>query len=329
MPALQPTHGWATSEEEREMKRSILVFACVAVVCSLAPRAQCVPVPGPDVVYGKEYSNFLDKNAPGIPDPLQNLGWDGFGGVFDAFDYSGSLPFLLEDHEVDAIANSRDRFFAAVTTDAAAMLMSVSGTDNIHYQEAGPGGAVGVWATAAEINAMPGAPDDVDGLEVWGPIDSNHFSLLTDPAPGPGSPRISVWYYDGLSSVPYILSPDLVTALGDPDEPELIDLDGLMVFDTANDGIWSPGDSIMFSLRANIVAGGIYDGGEIWVWTNGGPATSLVHGGITWDTANGVGALLGVATEEIDALEAVPEPGTLSLAALAALIAVRRKRRSS
>ncbi|MEE9211619.1 MAG: PEP-CTERM sorting domain-containing protein [Phycisphaeraceae bacterium] len=310
------------------MKPSILISACVAVVCSLTPPAQCA-VPSPGVVFGKEYSNFVDKNIIGALDPHQNIGWDGFGGVFDAFDYTAGVPFPLVDHEVDAIANSRDRFFSAVTSDAAPMLLSLSGTDNIHFQDVGFGGATGIWATAAEINGMPGAPDDVDGLEVWGPVDSNHFSMLLDPAPGPGSPDVAVWYYDGVSVGPYILSPDLATALGDPDEPELIDLDALMVFDKANDGIWAPGDKIMFSVRSTIGAGGIFDGGEIWVWTNGSPAAFLVHGGITWDTANGVGALFGVPTEEIDALEAVPEPGTFGLLAVMLMGTVASQRRGA
>lgn len=307
---------------------NFLFITCVAMVCALAPSA-LYAVPTPDDVFGKEYSNMFDKNAVGALDPHQVISWDGFGATVDAFDYTSGVPFLLVDHEVDAIANSRDRFFSAMTFDTAPMLLSFSGMDNIHYQEAGPGGATGVWATASEINSMPGALDDVDGLEVWGPIDSNHFSMMFDPAPGPGSPRIAVWYFDDVagSVVPYILIPDLATAIGVTTGIELLDLDALMVSDRDNDGVWGDGDSIMFSVRANIDGGGTFDGGEVWVWTSGSPAAFLDHGGVTWDTANSVGALFGVPTEEIDALEAVPEPATLSVLGLMSGLALIRRRR--
>ena len=83
------------------------------------------------------------------------------------------------------------------------------------------------------------------------------------------------------------------------------------------------GDSILFSLTENT----IHHGGEIWVWHHGGPAGFLVHGGVTWDTANQPSLLFGWVdpagppANDINALEAifVPEPasGVMALLALA------------
>jgi hypothetical protein len=166
--------------------------------------------------------------------------------------------------------------------------------------------------------------------------DANHFSYVGDcivpgpPAP-PGTPAVSVFFFvpnpvpgmPGASAI-YITHDELRNALvaqslADPDLPDIepdrpIDVDGLMVFDALGNGVWEDGDTIVFSLWPTastvLVCGGVvppspFDGGEIWVWTRGALPTFLVHGGVTWDTPNAVGALFGVPTENIDALEAV------------------------
>jgi hypothetical protein len=97
---------------------------------------------------------------------------------------------------------------------------------------------------------------------------------------------------------------------------DVIDLDALMVFEReplfGYEGFtFGPGDSIMFSVRNNLAQGGIFDGGEIWLWTVGLGCQFLVHGGEVWDTAHQVGPHFGVGTEEIDALEAVSRPPSL------------------
>ena len=87
----------------------------------------------------------------------------------------------------------------------------------------------------------------------------------------------------------------------------------------------------MFSIAPIIDPAGvtIYDGGEIWVWGFGTAANYLFHGGETWDTAHDVighFAHLGMLNENINALEAVPAPGSLALLAMSGLIAARRRR---
>jgi hypothetical protein len=55
-------------------------------------------------------------------------------------------------------------------------------------------------------------------VEVWGPIDANHYFYIGDavlpgpPAP-PGTPRISIFYFNGVSSAPYILHDQVRDAL--------------------------------------------------------------------------------------------------------------------
>ncbi len=95
-----------------------------------------------------------------------------------------------------------------------------------------------------------------------------------------------------------------------------------MVKDRDGDGVWSAPDSIIFSLWPDAT----HDGGEIWTWDFGGLPSFLVHGGTVWDTANPVGATFGVATENINAFEAIPAPGTLALLGLGGLFLRRRRR---
>jgi len=177
--------------------------------------------------------------------------------------------------------------------------------------------------------------------------DANMFSLLGDPGSGAFPGGVAVWQYNSMMhrSLPYITTAALKAAIGIGDDlkyPEQdIDLDALMVYES--EAKWEgeeygfefgydytgngPPDSIMFSLRENQSIGGSFDGGEIWVWTFGGPAVFLVHGGEVWNTAHMVGADFGVGTEEIDALEAVsiPEPATLLLLLAGALCLMGRR----
>lgn len=165
----------------------------------------------------------------------------------------------------------------------------------------------------------PGGNDpgvvDLDALEVWGnegADDAQHFSLEGDPG------SVAIWNYNGATSVPFVSTGQIAGAIGNTSLVEFIDLDALMV----------GSQRILFSIRPT--PNGQFDGGEIWHWDFANPATFLVHGGLTWDTANNVTALLG--SENVDALEAVsvvPEPSTLVLAAfgLVSLIACRWRRK--
>jgi len=203
----------------------------------------------------------------------------------------------------------------------------------------------GIWAAPATINAAS-PPADVDGLEVWGPDgpagdDANKFSLIGDPVdPGSGV-KVSVWNWIGGAASPYITTASLTAAIGlAPAMENQVDLDAMMIFDGAGDDTFTfegggsvPADSIMFSV-APIAAAGI-DGGEIWVWDFGMvlPAPFLVHGGEVWSTAHSVAGHFGLAltddNENINALEAVPEPTTLGLLVLGGLGLLRRRRANS
>lgn len=309
------------------MGRSILTMAiALSVVCLLTASAAATPPVGPNQVPGKEYSNHPDEDWQGNLDPLQNIWWDGNGNAADTFDFTGSAAFGSNDN-VDAMANHSDFLYWEVTHDQVHMLLSFAHTPTqpptdgqIYYQE--PGVDVsGVWATRPIINSTA-LPDDVDGLEVWGPADTDDadmFSLIADPY------GVAVYrYYSGPhTSVPYLTTAQLQAAI---ETQELIDLDAMMLQDEDDDDLFGPGDSIMFSIHETMSVGGIYDGGEIWVWNFGAPAQFLLHGGETWNTAHTVGLDFGVLTEEINALEAVPEPATLGLLMFGGLALLRRRR---
>jgi len=313
----------------------------VLSVVGLAAIAGADPVPSvaPSAVPGKEYSNFRDHSmAAGFPFvPGQTLAWDGLGGAIDGLNYSPGFPGLAI--EVDAMAAFADRFFNEVTNDQVTMLASVTTSGSIAYNAAthhgGSHGAlpnVGLWAAPLpQINTRR-PPNDVDGLEVWGtptaaqPFDANMFSIERDIGAS-----VYAWDQTTSTATAYISQAQIAAAIGNPDLARLIDVDALMVNDLTNLREWELGDEIMFSIAPIISAAGvtIYDGGEIWVWSFGGPATFLFHGGETWDTLHDVTghfAHLGMRNENINALEAVPTPGSLALLALGGLIAARRRR---
>ena len=278
-------------------------------------------VPPLTLVPGKEYSNLPDETFAGAPDPLQNIAFDGIGNAWDTFDYTGSG---IPDFEVDALANSLDAYFLEVINDEVPMMLSFATPDlkagDIKYQMA-QADIVGTWATPVQINAVS-PPDDVDGLELWGPEqdDANMFSLNGDPM------GVSVYRYDSTThmSTPYIQKAALMTAI-DTNEA-FIDLDALMVWDVDGDDYFGGGDIIMFSIEETITKGGVFDGGEVWVWHGGGgPAAFLWHGGELWNTAHQVGVHFGVNTEEVNALEAVPEPVTLTVLLISSLALLRRR----
>jgi hypothetical protein len=217
------------------------------------------------------------------------------------------------------------------------------------------GGEIDFWAKPPEIDQE--GVNDLDGLEVWGPdpagptpngADADMYSLLGDPLIN--GTRTSVWYYNPITQISnsYITAAQIAAAINRPDIANLadiIDLDGLMVWDGGNIGQWDNGDAILFSVMpidANLdgiitpnINGGDIDGGEIWHWQFGQPAQFLNHGGHLWDTAFNVRQATGAVNENIDALEAVavPEPSTflslLTLGTLGAGSAIKRKLKSS
>jgi len=283
-------------------------------------------IPTPAEVPGKEYTDYTDKNdlSPPGPAPLQVLRFDGAGGTQNGYNYSNSFigagGGAIEDpgREVDAIAGPFDALFFEVINNQSALLLSSTGDPIAPVLSHSTSGAVATWATIGQVDA-PSANDpgvvDLDALEVWGGEgldDSQHFSLEGDPG------SVSIWNYNGVTSTPFVTAGQIAGAIGSTNLVEFIDLDALMV----------GSELILFSIRPIPTAG--FDGGEIWLWDFVNPATFLVHGGRTWDTANDVTSLLG--SENVDALEAVsavPEPSTLVLAVfgLVGLIACRWRRK--
>jgi len=283
-------------------------------------------IPPPTQVSGKEYTDYPDKDASGNLDPMQVITWDGVGGVADSFDYTKTIPDI-SDAEVDALANHGDALFLDVIANRSALLISVQGDPIAPILYEAISGAVGVWATAPQINQH--GVKDLDALEVWGPElidDSDMFSLMYDPL------RVAIWAFTPPAgpSVTYVTDAQIANAIGMPGYENKIDLDGLMVYDTTGDDYFDPYfDWIMFS----IMPIGMFDGGEIWVWGGGNPAAQFLnHGGHLWDTNFNVTARFGA--ENVDALEAVstvPEPGTLillgtGLAGIAGYVRLRLRR---
>lgn len=209
---------------------------------------------------------------------------------------------------------------------------------------------VGTWAIQPDINGMP-FPDDIDGTEVWGPepplADADKYSLDMDIASGilPGG-AVSVWNGSGTPYISHAAIVGAVVSLLGPDvDPDLINLDALMVQDVAgdpdrfDDGIAGPGDEIIFSIRQIPSPGdpsGYYaTGSELFILPAVGPASFLKHGGHLWDKgyalfAFNVGGPNAPHVLDVNAIEAVgefavPEPASLSLVLLGLSMCLKRR----
>lgn len=304
-------------------------------------------IPTPKEVPGKDFSDNLDRNAAGVGDPEQVIAWDGIGGVRDSFDYDeppNARPLYPPSTQVDGLAASFDALFDAAIDNRSALLISVETDPTIYFERAtgfpaAPAG-VGVWATAADLDAM-NPTRDTDGLELWGDDNSDdafRYSLLGDPLTQTANPqKVAIWAYDdvGTTSLPHTLTTDLASA---------IDLqhggNGMgfywsqLVEQMDVDAIMTLGQRVIFSIRPLSVPGTpiAFDGGEIFVYENATtPTKFLDHGGHLWDTGFDVMGTFLVPSENVDALEAVsqfvPEPASwLLLAGMASAVAVRRKR---
>ncbi len=238
----------------------------------------------------------------------------------------------------------------------------IGGAGEISYELAtgfgAPPNVHGLWAPQAAINGMP-LPEDIDGLEVWGPepaltADSDKYSLKMDALSG-----VSVWNGSGSAYVglPAIIGA-VIANLGPlptsvPNIQQLVDLDALMVRDFAGDPDdfgreTTPGgillDEILFSIRQitnPFDPSGYYATGSEVMWLDASGATGFLHhGGHPWDKGYALSdmvALLPGATGgivpvqlDLDALEAIssPEPTSMALLmlGLAAVAGVRRRK---
>ena len=329
-------------------------------------------------VPGKEYSNDVDKDAAGNPDEGQVVHWDGDGtpsSVWDSFDYhlDGDIGEGAS-FQVDALANIRDKLFLDLDGtrpevfkegdlnpyhDTVSLVVSFQDSAVLEYKKniyasrsAYRDGSTQLWAEwDTNINATAGALDDVDGLEMHGPDqtdDANMYSLEGDPIPDGETERFSVFRFkpDVLNpqtetygvSVPYLATQVLLDAVikddetnpvwdGSPD-PADFDVDAMMIWDVDNDDVFGSGDKILFSVRPIV---GLFDDGEIWLYKfDETDATFLVQGELTdggaqriWNTAHNVSQHFfgdDSHSENINAMEAVPEPSTLALILVSGLI---------
>ena len=291
-------------------------------------------VPKVERVPGKLYTDKLDlthTTTPHSPRGTQLGNWDGVGGARDG-QWLALNNSQLAEFNVDAQSQLVDRLFDGVVNNrnpliVSALFDSMLGNDTALAAER-TGGGVESFATRNQVVDHPhagGLLRDLDSVDLWGREDPNghagFFSFTTDP----NNTSVYANFLGGpaVNPQPYLSRNEIANAIGDPNIAPFIDVDGLMVRDVGTapnpfDGEFNTGDAIMFSIEPIDNADGSvrYDGGEIWVWENGQAAQFLKHGGHTWDTAFDVAGLLGVNTQNIDALEAVgaiPEPSSLAL----------------
>jgi hypothetical protein len=303
-----------------------------------------------EIVPPLEYSNDLDEKAiaaggnhngldPGQilysepPDTPADANPQDVVDFFPAIE-SGNEP----DAQVDALAHGADGFFDEVRDDEERLIISIDADPGVAQQVAAyfedPDGSTGVQYTHRDLNDpnFIGDLDDVDALELWRTLqdvnldDSNYFSLVGDVGGG------SVWNYIGGVPVVYITPAEILSAiapLGFEGEEGDVDVDALMVKDTGVVGTWDYGDEILFSVRS---AGG-WTGGEIVHWEWSLPAAFLIHGGHAWDSSFSLATAFPVDEndQEVDAIEAVPEPGVVVslLSGVVLLGALSRLRRGS
>ncbi len=338
--------GWHMTRNSND-SRLPWVFACWITGLLFLTSELDAQLVVPTLVPGKELSADPDTDTSGGPDDLQNLDWAGNGNTINGFDYSGSGPPPSDPDQVDALANTFDYLFQPLVNNQATMVVSFKNRNDVHFHT--PGQATGIWATVAQVSTSP-LISDVDALELWssgegqapllGARDAVHFSIAGDHIPpvppGMGAPPVSVYYYDpgAMRSFTYIPFGEVRQQVGNllNIDPILIDffepdIDAMMIYDLegatqppANGFLpaWQDFDEIIFSLRPDSTFG--LDGGELFHWIRGQSINYLNYGGRIWDTANPVGAIFGVGTEDINALEAiVPEPCGLTLLMLSAV----------
>ena len=320
-------------------------------------------VGGKEFSHDRDYAVTLFGPPDTIADPQQIVAFDGMpgaSGVVDVTDYSGTRPMYTPDDQIDAIANRGDFAYDEVKSETAHLLFSlddrynfvtfggvvpgmlppgtppgvvvpgngnvVGGSGEISYElgliGGNPADFQALWAPQADVNGMP-LPDDVDGLEVWGPeppaADADKYSLELDvfsfgtAIPGDA---VSVWNASGTPYVPHSSVVAAVTALlgpipataflpgpdGTPEHEDIgaINLDALMVRDVIEDPDSfdrgpggpvgpGPGDEIIFSIDQIVDPmdpDGFYaTGSELFIMNAGAPPMFLAHGGHLWDHA--------------------------------------------
>lgn len=327
-------------------------------------------LPAAKFVPGKEFSQFQDRSALGVATPQQVVGWDGVGGTIDAANFFGNEPQIPSTMEIDAIGYHNDALFKPLLDDNATLIFSVgNGTSptgsgktvlssgdvigragDLSYELPVTGG-MGIWATAAEIDAE-NPPEDVDGVELWGRqssgFNTNRYSLVGDANNGSVlTSGVSV-YCDACGSLgnAYIVQDgirdDVASLLGAPEdfgiESMEIDLDAMIIGDTGDENsiFYTGVDEIIFSIRQIRLPGQAdkfyATGSEIFVKRNNRKAEFLFHGGHLWDRDWAM-ANMKMDTRQLDinALEvaAIPEPTSAALIGMATLAILGLGRRKA
>lgn len=290
---------------------------------------------GPERHPGKEYSDELDRNAAGLFESTRNIMFDGRtpSGIADTFRYlPGAPPSATPDPslpQVDALAHPSDFLFRDVIGNTTALLFSTriqspssptiigagfdagapsrgcAAGDPICYETV-PGG-IGTWATKIQVHQDAPSPQNLDGLEVFGPDgidDALRFSLFGDAASG-----CSV--FDFAPAVPCVVPHAEIAALFPGISPSEIDIDALMM----------DGETLLFSLWPNAA---LPVGDNAFVYDRvSGAIAPLFHGGHLWTDG-----WLGLNVDALEAAAALPAPGGLALVGfgLGAAAFARRRR---
>ncbi len=322
-------------------------------------------------------ANGLDFSPPVFPTVLIDLEVDAIAHHADALfnqllKDDAHLLFSLDKDVVGYGPGFTPMPFMIPTGTPGAVVLkngnTVGGSGEISYELGVFGGAngtedQGLWADLDSINAMPN-PEDIDGLEVWGPepgftADVDKLSLRVDAATSFGGPPVSVFNGDGTAYITLpVIEAAVFSLLGDLPthiEPDRVNLDALMVNDTAGEDTdfgreVTPGgtflDQILFSIdqiEDPLDADGYYaTGSELFVLDAAGGVSFLDHGGHLWDHGYALSVFsIGTIGDEagnfaafdIDAIEAmtegvVPEPNSVVLLLLgtASLFVARRAR---
>lgn len=163
--------------------RTVRMCAFAALAITLTPAGAVVPTPTTDV-FGKEYTERVDKNDKGKPEPLRVLRWDGLGVVQDGRRFTAFPRANIDALDVDGLAYRADDLYMEVIQDRTPLVFALAGDKLYRYRmDTRNGKANGIWATAAQINA--GGVSRVDDLDIFGsndaPGDADRFSLVGDP----------------------------------------------------------------------------------------------------------------------------------------------------
>jgi hypothetical protein len=286
----------------------------------------------PTGVVPVEYSNDLDEQAittggHGLLDPGQTL----YTVPPDSLSPTDSRPTDGNDFvpgiergddpasQVDALAYGNEALLAELLANDARLVFSVhqdAGSNEVALLSENPAGVPEVFYSHEDFYA--GDPvdglEDVDAVELWGEpdsLDACYYSLQTDILSGTSIFR----EMEGItvSFLSFASVRDAVVSLGYLGEPDLIDVDAMMVKNGGLPTRFDAGDAVLFSIRR--VVDSNFDGGEIIYWPAGGSPSFFSHGGHTWDTAFDVVAAVtsalggvdpGPEAEDVDALEAAP-----------------------